>query len=144
MSLSSGKRSEEDRTFYEQANQKIYEWLLDEEKSLIRLEFRTRDQDFDSQDPEEKLLALLRFLEVRYVRLPLRVAKIDELWKGIRKSKDAEDIEFEVPNSLGEYIPVSEIHRKMRSSDELSKLFEQTLLAIGVKELYQKFVLGRK
>jgi hypothetical protein len=127
--------------FYEQAVEMMMRWLGDEERSVLREEFWTNGVYFDALSASEKLMGILRFIEINYIQVPKRIAMIEDQLMQITKITNGKFSikELEVPETAEEYVSLSDL-REISSGDSLQKIFREFLETTRLLEPYKIYV----
>lgn len=134
----------EDDSFYEQVSQLILEWLDENDKVALREEFHTNEVDFDRLPPRSKLLALVRYVHVNYVRGPERISVIDRDITKLNSfidpdSKNASISGLQIPDASGKIVEFSSLRTgaEKANREQITKLFDDLLKETGLQEEYK-------
>lgn len=134
----------EDDSFYEQVSLLILEWLDEGDRLMLREEFRTNEANFDRLPSRNKLLALLRYVDVNYVSGHERILLIDRHVEKLNSfiSPDPEDAsirELHISDIAGDMVEFSSLRvgAKKANREQIAKLFDELLQETGLQEVYK-------
>jgi hypothetical protein len=140
--------NENEGNFFKDASDLIYNWLSDEERIQLHEELGDGIRSINDLEPNERFFALLRFVEVKYVKITKWIDDILSLLETIKwKDPDfvTEDIVFSETD--GEYASLREIQRRLRGafteaggSQDIEALLER----LNLRELFNHYVESLK
>lgn len=131
--------SDSDRDFFTEAAEIIYRWLDERERKSIREEIESDGGDFDELTSKERCFFLLQFLETRYVRLGSRVAKTIALSSDLKRRTLNDVKEFRLSDPNEKSLTLENIRENVPTSEEMSKVFQDTLEEAGIDRDYKEF-----
>lgn len=137
--MSSADKIEEE--FYEQAVEMIMQWLGDEERAVIRQEFWTNGLHFDALSSYERLMGILRFIEINYIQVPKRITTIEDQLMQITKITNGKFTikGLEIPETTEKYVSLSDL-RAIPTGDSLQRIFQEFLETTQLLEPYTNYL----
>lgn len=131
--------------FFEEASSLIYSWLSEEERRQLHEELYSEEiRDISELIPELRLLRLLHFIQVKYIRVAEWVEGISGLLKTINFKKPdfvIEDVVFK--DADNEDVSLLWLQEKLREAKP-EVTFENFLSQVGLREEYENYTVSSR
>lgn len=145
MGLDNFSVNEDDKSFFRDAANAIYEFLPLDKRIKLNLEFMSEGfSDIKELGEKERFFRLLHFLEVNYIRVVdwaggtiERLRRIDEA----QKKSSIKDIEIELFGK--EKTSLYKIYKEL-SDRKIKDLFNSTISSLELEQEYKRYVINIK